>query len=648
MTDRGRTITGAVPNTDVFVANLRALRGRDPELARRVESAASLAGASVTTSKAGPPTLHLDLGGRHVQFASAYDPEQEAARLIDAHDTRAFHSYFVLGFGMGYHVEALDRRAHPRSHVFVFEASLDLFRTALEARDLTSLLGSRRVRFLVALEKPEVFAALNPFVTPILVGSRVVRHGPSVDAFAAQYAHLRDVLKDFITYAYTCLKTTVDISGRSRLNAMANVAHYCFRPGINDLKGLFTGCPAVVVAAGPSLQRNIDQLKQVKGRGVLIAMSTSLKPLLARGIVPDFACMIDFAWLSAKYFSGLECYPPITMVADPRSDWRTLDVHDGPKLILCDDFMDLVLKDVGPRKNGLRPAATVAHLAYYLAEFIGADPIVFVGQDLSFPDGVTYTPGTATHDLWQLETNRFQTLEMKEWERIVRMRGVLFRVRDVHGREVYTDQQMFTYLQQFERDFHASKTTVIDATEGGAAKPGTTVMTFAEAFERYFTRELPDDAVARARNAQGGQLPITAGPRVLEALEARLRDAEDIHRFYAESLDVLREIQRHLDDDARAREFQDHVDRLRREVEKRHEANRLVSRIVQDNEYLKHREDSAIAAADITETERRARRLQRDIVYVEGLHRGAEQLIDMLKLAHGRISDYAPTHRGQS
>jgi hypothetical protein len=85
---------------------------------------------------------------------------------------------------------------------------------------------------------------------------------------------------------------------------------------------------------------------------------------------------------------------------------------------------------------------------------------------------VYYAPGVPIHDLWRPETNRFRTLEMLEWERIVRGREILRRIQDVDGHDIYTDEQMYTYLQQFERDFAATPARVIDATEGGAIKRG--------------------------------------------------------------------------------------------------------------------------------------------------------------------------------
>ena len=59
---------------------------------------------------------------------------------------------------------------------------------------------------------------------------------------------------------------------------------------------------------------------------------------------------------------------------------------------------------------------------------------------------------------------------MKQWEQIVRERFILRKIPDYQGVPMYTEERLFTYLQQFERDFANTKARVIDATEGGAAK----------------------------------------------------------------------------------------------------------------------------------------------------------------------------------
>src|SRR5690606_10308269 len=65
---------------------------------------------------------------------------------------------------------------------------------------------------------------------------------------------------------------------------------------------------------------------------------------------------------------------------------------------------------------------------------------------------------------------------------------------DVLGRPIYTDEQMATYLAQFERDFLADTSAglrVIDATEGGVRKAHTTPMTLAAFLREFATAPLP-------------------------------------------------------------------------------------------------------------------------------------------------------------
>src|SRR5690606_7458420 len=55
----------------------------------------------------------------------------------------------------------------------------------------------------------------------------------------------------------------------------------------------FAGRPAIVVSPGPSLARNIEWLKQVQGRALLLAPLQVLRRLHAEGIRADFALVLD-------------------------------------------------------------------------------------------------------------------------------------------------------------------------------------------------------------------------------------------------------------------------------------------------------------------------------------------------------------------
>ena len=178
------------------------------------------------------------------------------------------------------------------------------------------------------------------------------------------------------------------------------------------------------------------------------------------------------------------------LVAEPKASSAIFDLNPGPLSLLGNEFAENLLAEMKLGKARLPSGATVAHLAYYLAEFVGCDPIIFIGQDLGFSDGLCYAPGTSYEDVWRPELSRFCTMEMKQWEQIVRDRGILRKIPDHQGNQTYTEERLFTYLQQFERDFLRSPRKIIDATEGGVLKRGATNMPFAAAIEQFCTRPL--------------------------------------------------------------------------------------------------------------------------------------------------------------
>jgi spore maturation protein CgeB len=151
----------------IFEANLRALRARNPTCAAAVEAAGPLTGA-VEPTAAGDPTVAA--GG--VLLHSRHEPRREAARWAAAQEERLraeqAATALVLGFGLGYHVEAL--AASWPGRLLVAEPDVSLLRAALAARDLRPLLA--RIELVVAPPADEALAELGRIV--------VLAHAPSV------------------------------------------------------------------------------------------------------------------------------------------------------------------------------------------------------------------------------------------------------------------------------------------------------------------------------------------------------------------------------------------------------------------------------------------------------------------------------------
>ncbi len=373
-------------------------------------------------------------------------------------------------------------------------------------------------------------------------------------------------LADVLAYCRTNIATALVNATRTCRNLADNLDVYAAGATTDDLHNLCPGRPAICVGAGPSLVKNIDLLRDpaVRENVVLIAVQTSLKPLLDRGIRPDFVTALDYSPICARFYEGLPDLPDVTLVAEPKANAAILDAFPGPIRVTHNSFSDALLGH--PQEPGLADAvpggglarpivpikagATVAHLSYYLARHLGCDPVIFIGQDLGFSDGLYYAPGTAVHQVWDCELNPFNTLEMMEWQRVARMRNHLQKFDDIHGRPIYSDEQMTTYLKQFERDFADAETAgqrVIDATEGGLPKQHTVRMTLAQALATHATTATPD----LARPPRG--LDPARLARLAALLEHRVDQVRQLREVSRKSLGLIRQMQRCVEQDRSAK-----------------------------------------------------------------------------------------------
>jgi hypothetical protein len=453
------------------------------------------------------------------------------------------------------------------------------------------------------------------FITPPYARRRGV-------AFQNQVTAL---VRDFIQYARLQM---VSLARNARItcrNALFNLPAYVERPGIDALENLARGYPAVVIAAGPSLAHNLDRLVVLRSRAVLIAVPTAFKLLLALGIRPHFVACLDYHEISAQFFRGVDDPGDTVLVAEPKVAWQVVDAYRGRLHLLYNSIYDDLLGPAAPHRAGLRAGSTVAHLAFYLAEHLGCEPVILVGQDLSFSEGLYYPPGMPIERIWQPELSRFQTVEMKQWERIVRGRAGLRVVRDVHGREVFTDDQLFTYAEQFQADILASRTHIIQAAEGGMRLAGAEVMSFQEAIERYCTRALPP--LRAGGDAGVDERALTAAR---EAISARDKEIRSLRNLSERSLELLDQLGGAVDEPARFNRLVAQLDALRVQVRSSSGAFQVVSQAAQLAELRRLQADRAIRD-DIPETAAAARRrLARDRAYVAEILDGCGFVLGLL------------------
>ena len=180
-------------------------------------------------------------------------------------------------------------------------------------------------------------------------------------------------------------------------------------------------------------------------------MQTTLKPMLEMGVEPHFVTSLDYHEICTRFFENLPDCIRTELVAEIKATSGVFRLNPGPFTLIGNDFAEGLLREMRLNKAGLPAGEPSPTSAYYLAEYLGCNPIIFIGQtSLGFSDGLCYSPGTSYEDVWRPELGPFCSVEMKQWDQIVRERFILRRVPDYQGRPMYTEERLFSYLQQFE------------------------------------------------------------------------------------------------------------------------------------------------------------------------------------------------------
>ncbi len=619
--------------------NLRLLRQRWPGIAERVERAGPLPADAVSPSRAGAPTLRLaGESGNPTWIHSRYDPIREAEDQIARLGLEPVDSVFIFGFGLGYPLLAAVRRGHSTNLIVAVERDPAVFRAALENVDLGDFFRHREAILVVGVDSDRVFDSFDDQTSRVFCGSvKVFTHPATARAFPSYSKGLARSVDEFMRHGSVSIRSALYLSRISLRNRLDNLADYVTGVDLRSLEGRFRGRPGILVGAGPSLQQNVEDLRRARGRAVVIAVSTSLRMLLGRGIRPDLTAIIDYHAISRRYFEDIpsDVAPPI--VCDAKANTEAIESYAGRRIFGNDYLLNSLMGDDARDRGDLTAGATVAHAAFNLLAALGCDPIILVGMDLSYPGGLHHVGGTAIQDQQFAETNRFYTFEMKEREWYLAHRRQLIRVPGVVEEEVWTSDVFLSYLRELEAMFAAGGRRVIDATEGGARKRHTDVMPLAEAIDRFATSPIPEDALDLVGPPAPESEDLATIEAALGAVEQRLDEAEELAAIYRRSIRSLEKIVKITSGGVAADEEVVKVIRAKEKLRRYGFLYFMLNQLAQSDLRQRINRDLDIQGGTYTGVERQRRQAERDLEYVKGLRGALEFLVDAMTTGRRRL-----------
>lgn len=435
----------------------------------------------VTVAKDGNEILEIVKDGQICRLNSTYKPFAEAEKFAEQFKNLPEESILlVFGFGNGIFPDAIMKACRKRTKVVFYEPCEEVMKYISGHIDIDSFCKGWNCGLVaagvVSENKTQYIYTLSEF--PRALQDNILYHKREKvyycilpkyrELFSVQYDQYRSTIEFYMQMLQSNTQTAKAIGHRAVENNIHILKYipdsYCIDSFINIFP---EDMPAIMVSAGPSLEKNVKGLKQAKNRAFIVCVDTAVRYMLKEDILPDMIVTIDPR-------KGLSLFDderirdiPLAGVTD--MNWKVLEKVQSKKFILTsakNPYIQKLYAKEGHQLGELESGGSVATTAYSLCRYLGFKRLILVGQDLALTDNQMYAGR--------------QKLSMDTFKR------ELIEVEDVNSEVVYTTRDYYYYLKWFEQmiDLYP-ETQVIDATEGGAKIIGTRIMSLQEALKEY-------------------------------------------------------------------------------------------------------------------------------------------------------------------
>lgn len=383
----------------------------------------------------------------------------------------------IILFGLGNGIIARKLLStYPDAVVLTVEPSVQVLKHVLCEYSLTDIFENQRFHILVTQNCDDDLSAFF---------SNHIKYADTANYCTALYPNYNLIFEEeFNLYKNTFksflneLRADYDFTGAYgdilNKNTFANIKYLSDSKSFIELMdGSLKGKTAIIVAAGPSLDKNISDLKAAEGKAFIVAVDAAMAPLCKAGIKPDVFVAVD-PCKGGQYIKD-EVSKHVPLITTLSSANGMISSHLGDKFFISDTriYVSRFLRDNAVFMPLLPTGGSVANNAISLVSFLGCTTIILMGQDLGFAADHTHSKDSVRGNE-KVSTDR-----------------ELYTDVDIYGNEIKTLGE-FLHFKKWIENFVADNPTikVIDATEGGALIKGTQICTLKEAIANNCTEEL--------------------------------------------------------------------------------------------------------------------------------------------------------------
>lgn len=474
-----------------------------------------------------------------------HDPKNidaEVRQFLSRFDPLKIEWLLIYGVGLGYYYKALENwlRGDPKRRIVFAEDDPEVLKAFLSL-DIAE-------KFLQDSQADLIF--YNPEHLNVQEFDQIVKsflfHSDFIGSLSSYHMNKREdfekfkMLFGFYIHSHEAVSAEYLKKGHEFLESFyTNVLHLDESCNGTAFLDQFKGVPAIICSAGPSLRKNVELLKTLKNKALIFAGGTAMNALNGFECVPHFGCGVDpYSFHFSRIISNIAFETPFFYRS--RMNQEAALAVQGPKLYLPGavgyPIAQYIDEQLGYSSLELDDGANVINLSLTIAKALGCNPLIIVGLDLAYTDGMSYAPGLKTHAIYDVREQFITKLPYEE----------LILVNDIYGQPVYSLMKWMiesNWYSSFVRCNPENK--VLNCTEGGIGFQGGEAITLQEAAEKYLSKTYDmDGLITKALHSKTAQNapPIEKITEILKQLEKSLVACKALLRdFFTKHPDIWKE-----------------------------------------------------------------------------------------------------------
>lgn len=449
----------------ILVDNINYLREKFPELRYTLKKTEENKDKSffIEETKKGEKTLYYKNNDKKIYFHSKYNPIREAEAIIEEYKDVKDSNVIFYGTGLGYHIDLFVQN-NPDNNFYIFEPILELLEKFLTIRNLKGSEYRNLRRINAGLNNMD--AEIDEFLDLNRSNTIIIELPIHKQTFEGEFVRFNEIFLKVVKAKRSEIVVNYGFQRRWIINSMKNFKEVLNTPNILlEKKAQFKDKPAILVAAGPSLNEEIENIRYIKENGLayIFSVGSAINTLIHYGIYPDAATTYDPKESNKIVFVKIleEGIKDIPVIFGSSVSYEALENYRGEKyhmLTSQDKISNYFLDSDSQEKIDIvLDASSIAVITLQLLSNLGFNPIILAGQNLAYLGKARHSKGI----------DYSTELTKEEIEKAL-------KIEDVNGNEVLTNEGFNSMRQQIELYISGmKKDRVINTTKNGAKINGT-------------------------------------------------------------------------------------------------------------------------------------------------------------------------------